>query len=147
MERLVKDLPNSGWQEYQNDETLDEKMKKQKGEVADVYVGKQLVYPKLRRTDIAIETLKYYDLSWEHDRVDTDFIIILQELSERETGILFEHTRRFRSRTPSTIEKKGREAGDRGCGRVLSNRGIAFEICRHGMKYCEGELHGFLGQY
>jgi len=119
-ERMMKDLAKFGFQENQIDAIVDEKKKKKKEEIAGVMairpihgvqVVKHPVYPKLRRTDIAIETLKYYDLPWEYDRADSDFIIILQELSERETDILFEHTRRLRGRTVLKIEERGRGVG------------------------------------
>ena len=118
-ERLMKDLRRLGFQENQIDAIADEK-KKKKGDVAGVIAvrpphGVQVVqhpvYPKVRRTDIAIETLKYYNLPWEYDRADADFIIILQELSERDTDILFEHTRRLRGRTVLKIEEIGRGVG------------------------------------
>ncbi|OJD38634.1 reticulocyte-binding protein 2 a-like protein [Diplodia corticola] len=59
-------------------------------------------YVKVHRDHLAIETLTYYNLPWEWDRTDTDYIIILREMDARETDILFEHTKRVRSKTTET---------------------------------------------
>lgn len=74
------------------------------------------VYPKIRRQDIAEETLKYYKLEWEYSRDDPNYIVILQEMTEKETDVLFAHTERLREkgggRKILTIEErkdKGRE--------------------------------------
>ncbi|KAF1810328.1 hypothetical protein P152DRAFT_491214 [Eremomyces bilateralis CBS 781.70] len=50
---------------------------------------------KVKRKDLSIDTLKYYQIPWEYD-TDSDFIILKQELDSEETDILFEHTRRLR---------------------------------------------------
>jgi len=65
-------------------------------------------YIKISREHIDIETLKYYGLPYELD-TDPNYVIILQEISEHETNILFEHTRKLR-RGSSTllIEDRGR---------------------------------------
>ncbi|KAF7198216.1 hypothetical protein HII31_00572 [Pseudocercospora fuligena] len=55
------------------------------------------VYPKVHKSYLAPETLRYYDLPWEYDRSDSDYIIILRDLSKSETDVLFEHTTRLRS--------------------------------------------------
>jgi len=68
------------------------------------------VYPKIKRKDISKETLAYYDLPWEYTSDSHEYIIILRELTERETDVLFEHTRRLRSRTLLSIEPvRGRD--------------------------------------
>lgn len=80
-------------------------------------------YVKVHRDHLAVETLTYYGLPWEWDRVssrphhssnkkhsnrdrtqqtDTDYIIILREMDPRETDILFEHTKRLRTKTTET---------------------------------------------
>lgn len=80
--------------------------------------GPKPTYVKVHRDHLAVETLTYYGLPWEWDRVssnqlrhrskhsdnrsqqtDTDYIIILREMDPRETDILFEHTKRIRSKT------------------------------------------------
>lgn len=55
------------------------------------------VYPKVHRDYLAVETLKYYDLPWEYDRHNPDYIIILRDMDKRETDLLFEHTSRLRT--------------------------------------------------
>ncbi|KAF2145468.1 uncharacterized protein K452DRAFT_315708 [Aplosporella prunicola CBS 121167] len=67
-------------------------------------------YVKVKREYLSIETLKYYDLPWEYDRNDAEYIIIMREMDPRETDILFEHTRRIkdRSSTRLLIEDRGR---------------------------------------
>jgi len=59
--------------------------------------AKAPVYPKVHRDYLAVETLKYYDLPWEYDPANKDYIIILRDMSKAETDILFEHTTRLRS--------------------------------------------------
>ncbi|EME87552.1 uncharacterized protein MYCFIDRAFT_209534 [Pseudocercospora fijiensis CIRAD86] len=55
------------------------------------------IYPKVHKSYLATETLKYYDLPWEYDRSDPDYIIILRDMKKAETDLLFEHTTRLRS--------------------------------------------------
>jgi len=82
-----------------------EKAKKFKKEVEtrhedriDIFrAPKAPVYPKVHRDYLAVETLKYYDLPWEYDRSNPDYIIILRDMDKRETDLLFEHTTRLRS--------------------------------------------------
>ena len=68
------------------------------------------IFPKVKRADLAVDTLKYYDLPWEYDYDNPDYIIILKELTEHDTDVLFEHTRRLRSRKTLALtmeDKKG----------------------------------------
>jgi hypothetical protein len=53
-------------------------------------------YAKVHRTHLEVETLHYYDIPYEYD-IDPNYIIVLREMSQRETDILFEHTRRLRT--------------------------------------------------
>lgn len=53
-------------------------------------------YVKVKREYVSSETLKYYDIPWEVDSRNPEYIIILREMDESETDILFEHTRRLR---------------------------------------------------
>jgi hypothetical protein len=53
-------------------------------------------YAKVHRTHLDVETLHYYDIPYEYD-VNPEYIIVLREMSQRETDILFEHTRRLRT--------------------------------------------------
>ncbi|KAF2814358.1 uncharacterized protein BDZ99DRAFT_355888, partial [Mytilinidion resinicola] len=59
--------------------------------------GHQPTYIKVHKDYIAIETLVYFDIPWEYDAANPDYIIILRELGDNETDVLFEHTRRLRS--------------------------------------------------
>ena len=53
-------------------------------------------YPKISRKHLATETLEYYDIPYEYDAADPNYIIVLREMTHKETDILFEHTRRSR---------------------------------------------------
>ncbi|TKA28695.1 hypothetical protein B0A50_03022 [Salinomyces thailandicus] len=55
------------------------------------------VYAKVHRDYLSIDTLIYYDVPYEFDRNDPNFIIILREMDKYETEVLFEHTKRLRS--------------------------------------------------
>ncbi|KAF1930703.1 uncharacterized protein M421DRAFT_3011 [Didymella exigua CBS 183.55] len=59
-------------------------------------IAPQPTYAKIRREYLDIETLHYYDIPYEYD-ADPSYIIVLREMNQRETDILFEHTRRLRS--------------------------------------------------
>ncbi|CAI6341476.1 unnamed protein product [Periconia digitata] len=54
-------------------------------------------YTRIQKKYLDIETLKYYDLPYEIN-VDDGYITILREMSQKESEILFEHTRRLRER-------------------------------------------------
>lgn len=57
-------------------------------------------YAKIHSRYLDIETLHYYDLPYELDTTDPSntYIIVLREnLSQRETEVLFEHTRRLKA--------------------------------------------------
>ncbi|KAF2189665.1 hypothetical protein K469DRAFT_700914 [Zopfia rhizophila CBS 207.26] len=58
----------------------------------------QPTYVKVHKDHLAIDTLLYYDIPYEFDRSDPNYIIILREMDSKETEILFEHTRRLRTR-------------------------------------------------
>lgn len=75
-----------------------------------------LVYPKIHVDYMATETLKYYDIPWEYDKVNQDarslcrnltnfmpqadpsYIVILREMDRDEINILFDYTKRLRDR-------------------------------------------------
>jgi len=74
------------------------------------------IYPKISRKDLDIEVLSYYDLPWAYasdSQVSHEYIIILTEMSLKQTDILFEHTRRLRTETPFSHELDGRKAVQR----------------------------------
>ncbi|KAF2024730.1 hypothetical protein EK21DRAFT_93852 [Setomelanomma holmii] len=55
-----------------------------------------LTNPKIHRDHLDLETLHYYDIAYEIDETDPNYFVVLRELSNRETEVLFEHTRRLR---------------------------------------------------
>ncbi|KAK4628728.1 hypothetical protein CLAFUR4_08000 [Fulvia fulva] len=94
------------------------------------------VYPKVHTDYLAVESLKYYDLPWEYDRRDPKYIIILRDMGERETDLLFEHTRRLRagklswigaSRTDKqfALHEERRKAGAKSSAVALSGRDLS----------------------
>jgi hypothetical protein len=56
----------------------------------------QPTYAKIHQQHLEIDTLHYYDIPYEFDS-DPDYLIVLRELDQRETDVLFEHSRRLRS--------------------------------------------------
>ncbi|KAL2043333.1 hypothetical protein N7G274_003639 [Stereocaulon virgatum] len=64
---------------------------------------------KVHRKHMSPETLDEFDLPWEWDTRDSNYILIQQWIPEHEQTILFEHTRKQRERkqlTDTTIELK-----------------------------------------
>ncbi|KAI6888594.1 hypothetical protein KC360_g822 [Hortaea werneckii] len=59
-------------------------------------IGRRPVYPSTHRDFLSLETLAYYDIPYEIERSDPNYIIILREMDKYETEVLFEHTRRLR---------------------------------------------------
>ncbi|KAF2089060.1 hypothetical protein K490DRAFT_64269 [Saccharata proteae CBS 121410] len=70
-------------------------------------------YVKVHREHLSIDTLQYYGLPWEYDRTDTDYIVILREMDQKETDILFEHTRSLRRRMVPRLTIEERRDRDR----------------------------------
>lgn len=66
---------------------------------------RQQVFPKIRRKDIAVETLKHYQLEWDYCKDDTNYIVIMQELTEEDTDVLFYHTRKLREKEAKKDKK------------------------------------------
>lgn len=91
-------------------------------------------FPKIHRHDIAVETLQYYDLSWEYDRHDPDYIIVLHELNVRETDILFEHTRRLKSKKLIDDGKGKKKDGVEWVVKRSKSRGKSRERSRSGVR-------------
>ncbi|KAJ4356232.1 uncharacterized protein N0V89_004262 [Didymosphaeria variabile] len=60
-------------------------------------------YVKVSKEHLAIDTLLYYDIPYEVDRADPNYIIIVREMEPHETEVLFQHTRRLRSRGRSRL--------------------------------------------
>jgi hypothetical protein len=63
----------------------------------------QPTYPKTHKDHLSIDTLVYYDIPYEIDPQDSNYIIILREMDIKETDILFEHTRRLRQRNSERL--------------------------------------------
>ncbi|KAL6718027.1 hypothetical protein ACLMJK_004112 [Lecanora helva] len=64
---------------------------------------------KVHRKNMSPETLDFYELPWEWDAHNTEYIIIKRWIPEHDQTILFEHTRKLRERkqlTDTTIELK-----------------------------------------
>ncbi|KAK5679344.1 hypothetical protein LTS10_008159 [Elasticomyces elasticus] len=55
------------------------------------------MYPKVHQRYLSPETLSYYGLPYEYDRSDPGYIIIMRDMDQYETEILFEHTKRLRA--------------------------------------------------
>ncbi|KAH7084892.1 hypothetical protein BKA63DRAFT_4741 [Paraphoma chrysanthemicola] len=64
---------------------------------AEAQAARQPTYAKIHGNYLDVATLHYYDIPYEYDLDDPGYIIVLREMSQRETDILFEHTRRLRS--------------------------------------------------
>jgi hypothetical protein len=103
-ESMRKRLHQFGFQESQigamvNPEEQN-RLKKQQSEGLmphkSLEIAQQPTYAKIRKEHLEVETLHYYDIPYEYDE-DPNYIIVLREMSQRETDILFEHTRRLRS--------------------------------------------------
>ncbi|KAK5703862.1 hypothetical protein LTR97_002875 [Elasticomyces elasticus] len=58
---------------------------------------RQPVFPKVHRRYLDVETLQFYGIPFERDRVHPDYFILLRQMDKHETDILFEHTRKLRS--------------------------------------------------
>jgi len=68
------------------------------------------IYIKVHRDHLSLDTLHYYQIPWEYDSTNSDYIILLREMDTRETDILFEHTKRLRKGgTQLLIEERGRD--------------------------------------
>jgi hypothetical protein len=68
-------------------------------------------FAKISRQHLDTETLHYYDIPYEYD-VDPNYIIVLREMSRSEINVLFEHTRRLRSRQQSSSRDWTRQYPD-----------------------------------
>ncbi|PVH95033.1 hypothetical protein DM02DRAFT_675778 [Periconia macrospinosa] len=88
----------------------------------------QPTYAKVHKKYLSVETLMYYDIPWQYDRINPDYIILLQEMDRKETDVLFEHTRRLRALSNSKLheeesaDKRRHYAGLRGSQRSLSKQ-------------------------
>ncbi|KAJ4320174.1 hypothetical protein N0V94_003535 [Neodidymelliopsis sp. IMI 364377] len=115
-EAMRKRLAQFGFQENQIQAMVHpEQQKKLEQQVGmtphnPLRIAPQPTFAKIRREYLDIETLHYYDIPYEYD-TDPNYIIVLREMSQKETDILFEHTRRLRSNHGDRlfIEADGRD--------------------------------------
>ncbi|KAF2737509.1 hypothetical protein EJ04DRAFT_102361 [Polyplosphaeria fusca] len=63
----------------------------------------QPTYVKVHKDHLDVATLQYYEIPYELYSQDPNYIIILREMSQKETDILFEQTRRLRSRNTNLL--------------------------------------------
>ncbi|KAF2633336.1 hypothetical protein BU25DRAFT_416571 [Macroventuria anomochaeta] len=75
-----------------------------------LWMAPQPTYARIHKQYLDIEALHYYDISY-HYVADPNYIVVLREMSQKETEILFEHTRRLRSNHGNRlfIEADGRD--------------------------------------
>ncbi|KAH9824550.1 hypothetical protein Tdes44962_MAKER04370 [Teratosphaeria destructans] len=70
-------------------------------------------YPRVHRKHIAKETLRYYDVPYEDDPADWNYIIITKELSKDQIDELFDDTARLRFGKFSSVDSDRHEAAHR----------------------------------
>ncbi|KAH7094539.1 hypothetical protein FB567DRAFT_5930 [Paraphoma chrysanthemicola] len=89
---MRKRLAQFGFQEHQ----IQAIMNPEQHAKAEAQAAHQPTYLKIHKKYLDVETLHYYDIPYEFD-LDPGYIIVLRDMSQRETDILFEHTRRLRT--------------------------------------------------
>jgi hypothetical protein len=92
-EKMRSKLAQSGFQKDQIEALMQIPLPKTMQET------KQPTFPQISRKHLDVETLDYYNLPYKFDE-NLDYIIVLREMSIKETNVLFEHTRRLRSEPP-----------------------------------------------
>ncbi|KZF26297.1 hypothetical protein L228DRAFT_242750 [Xylona heveae TC161] len=90
LERVRKDLTNFGVSDDQITAIVNHDKRP-----ALVDLSKQ-TWVKVHRAHLLVETLDYYQLPWEYDAFNPDYIVIKQWVPEHEQEVLFDHTRRLR---------------------------------------------------
>ncbi|KAF2234620.1 hypothetical protein EV356DRAFT_532671 [Viridothelium virens] len=111
-ELMVKRLRKAGYTEHEIEKALhphekkDKKEKKEKIREIRAVPFQQPTYPKIHKEYLSVDTLIYYNLPYEFDRTDPNYIIILREMDRHETDVLFEHTRRHRGKRLLIEQKK-----------------------------------------
>jgi hypothetical protein len=65
-------------------------------------------FPKIDRQYLDIETLAAYELPFEFDEDDPQYLIILREMSYEDTDVLFRHTARARSKAKHRFRSRPR---------------------------------------
>ncbi|PVI07086.1 hypothetical protein DM02DRAFT_649030 [Periconia macrospinosa] len=106
-EEMRHRLAHFGFQENQIQAMIrpEEARKLQQGQspANPLRLAHQPTYVKVHKEHLAIDTLVYYDIPYEIDRTNPDYIVILQEMEPKDTEVLFEHTRRLRTRTGTRL--------------------------------------------
>lgn len=69
----------------------------------------QPTYVKVPREHLELETLQYYEIPFEIDRMNPEMIVILQEMDPKDTEVLFDHTRRIRAYQDSRLSTESRD--------------------------------------
>jgi hypothetical protein len=67
-------------------------------------------YMRINRAHILPETLAFYNLPWEFDPLDINYVLVKRSLGPRETEMLFEHTRTLRESGMEEVGYGGRRA-------------------------------------
>ncbi|KAF2869822.1 hypothetical protein BDV95DRAFT_596127 [Massariosphaeria phaeospora] len=105
-EAMRKRLAQFGFQENQIQAMVnpEEAKKLQQGmtPLNPMRLTHQPTYVKVHKDHLATDTLLYYDIPYEFDSTDPNYLIILREMDQKETEILFEHTRRLRRTSGSS---------------------------------------------
>ncbi|KAI9700169.1 MAG: hypothetical protein M1820_006837 [Bogoriella megaspora] len=95
-ELMAKKMRKAGYTESEIKAALHpDKKKHHKQEKVNV-VFNQPTYPKVHKDYLSVDTLIYYNLPYEYDKGDPNYIIILREMDRHETDVLFAHTRRLK---------------------------------------------------
>lgn len=109
--RVKKTFGQAGYDEKSIERILE------KGEKGKEHHGKEIkikdltrpTYIKVHRKHVSPETLDEYNLPWEWDERDSNYIVIKQWIPEGDQIILFDHTKKLREKkmiTDSTVELK-----------------------------------------
>ncbi|KAJ8106574.1 hypothetical protein OPT61_g9442 [Boeremia exigua] len=72
----------------------------------------QQTFARIHKQHLDVETLQHYDIPYQIDANDANYIIIFREMSSQETDILLEHTQRLRARYGWTPERDDRSRRD-----------------------------------
>ncbi|KAL9092294.1 MAG: hypothetical protein Q9165_004468 [Trypethelium subeluteriae] len=112
-ELMAKKLRKAGYTEHEIEKALhppekkERKVKKETIQAVPFHQPfHQPTYPKIHKDYLSVDTLIYYNLPYEFDRADPNYIIILREMDRHETDVLFEHTRRHRGKRLLIEQKK-----------------------------------------
>jgi hypothetical protein len=89
------------------------------------------VYAKIHVDYLSTQTLSYYDIPWEYDKTNRNYIILLREMDKHETNILFEHTQRL-GRRPS-VDARHRRQLERSRARARVDKKMRRNLARKGL--------------